>query len=300
MKIIVKIVFSIALYFMVCVVNAQYLDTIQPKRLRKVIISESAFYLSGNAFLQYIWYKDHERVPFQYYNDNKGYLQIDKCGHAYGAYQYSRKGYDALRWAGVSHKKALWYGGPLGLILQTPIEVFDGIYEGYGFSKGDMVANAAGSALFMLQQGLLKDQTVKMKFSYSPSPYAKINPRGLGDTHLERFFMDYNGHTYWLSANFKQISGIKKMPAWFNVAVGYSGNGMLSEFSNRNYYNGVYIQPVERYRQWFFSLDVDMSKIKTKRKFLKGLFSVLNAVKIPFPALEYSSVNHFKLKPIYF
>jgi hypothetical protein len=300
MKIVVKIVFSIALYFMVCVVNAQYLDTIQPKRLRKVIISESAFYLSGNAFLQYIWYKDHERVPFQYYNDNKGYLQIDKCGHAYGAYQYSRKGYDALRWAGVSHKKALWYGGPLGLILQTPIEVFDGIYEGYGFSKGDMVANAAGSALFMLQQGLLKDQTVKMKFSYSPSPYAKINPRGLGDTHLERFFMDYNGHTYWLSANFKQISGIKKMPAWFNVAVGYSGNGMLSEFSNRNYYNGVYIQPVERYRQWFFSLDVDMSKIKTKRKFLKGLFSVLNAVKIPFPALEYSSVNHFKLKPIYF
>ena len=300
MKIVVKIVFSIALYFMVCVVNAQYLDTIQPKRLRKVIISESAFYLSGNAFLQYVWYKDHERVPFQYYNDNKGYLQIDKCGHAYGAYQYSRKGYDALRWAGVSHKKALWYGGPLGLILQTPIEVFDGIYEGYGFSKGDMVANAAGSALFMLQQGLLKDQTVKMKFSYSPSPYAKINPRGLGDTHLERFFMDYNGHTYWLSANFKQISCIKKIPAWFNVAVGYSGNGMLSEFSNRNYYNGVYIQPVERYRQWFFSLDVDMSKIKTKRKFLKGLFSVLNAVKIPFPALEYSRVNHFKLNPIYF
>ena len=300
MKIVVKIVFSIALCFMVCVVNAQYLDTIQPKRLRKVIISESAFYLSGNAFLQYIWYKDHERVPFQFYNDNKGYLQIDKCGHASGAYQYSRKGSDALRWAGVSHKKALWYGGPLGLILQTPIEVFDGIYEGYGFSKGDMVANAAGSALFMLQQGLLKDQTVKMKFSYSPSPYAKINPRGLGDTHLERFFMDYNGHTYWLSANFKQISGIKKMPAWFNVAVGYSGNGMLSEFSNRNYYNGVYIQPVERYRQWFFSLDVDMSKIKTKRKFLKGLFSVLNAVKIPFPALEYSRVNQFKLNPIYF
>jgi hypothetical protein len=75
---------------------------------------------------------------------------------------------------------------------------------------------------------------------------------------------------------------------------------MLSEFSNRNYYNGVYIQPVERYRQWFFSLDVDMSKIKTKRKFLKGLFSVLNAVKIPFPALEYSRVNHFKLNPIYF
>jgi hypothetical protein len=280
--------------------NAQYLDTIQPKRLRKVIISESAFYLSGNAFLQYVWYKDHERVPFHYYNDNKGYLQIDKCGHAYGAYQYSRNGYEALRWAGIGHKKALWYGGPLGLILQTPIEIFDGIYEGYGFSKGDMIANAAGSALFMIQQGLLKDQTVKMKFSYSPSLYAQINPRGLGDTHLERFFMDYNGHTYWLSANFKQISSIKKIPDWLNIAVGYSGNGMLSEFTNRNYYNGAYIQPVERYRQWLLSLDVDFTKIKTKRKFLKGLFSVLNAVKIPFPALEYSRVNQLKVNPFYF
>ncbi len=300
MKLAVKIKVLITVFFVATAVNAQYSDTLQPKRLRKVIISESAFYLSGNAFLQYVWYKDHERAPFHFYNDNKGYLQIDKCGHAYGAYQYSRKGYDALRWAGVSHKKALWYGGPLGLILQTPIEVFDGIYEGYGFSKGDMVANAAGSALFMLQQGLLKDQTVKMKFSYAPSPYAKINPRGLGDSHLERFFMDYNGHTYWLSANFKQISGIKKVPAWFNVAIGYSGNGMLSEFSNRSYYNGVYIQPVERYRQWLFSLDVDFTKIKTKRKFLKGLFSVLNAVKVPFPALEYSRVNQFKLNPFYF
>ena len=115
---------------------AQSADTLNRKRLRTVVYTEAAIYLSGNAFLQWVWYKDHARVPFHFYNDGKGYLQLDKCGHAFGAYQYSRKGYEALRWAGVSRKKALIFGGPLGIVLQSPIEIFDGLYEGYGFSNG--------------------------------------------------------------------------------------------------------------------------------------------------------------------
>lgn len=280
--------------------NAQPIDTVNRARLRTVVISETAFYLAGNAFLQYVWYKDHARAEFHFYNDNQGYLQMDKCGHTFSAYLYSKKGYEALRWAGVSKNKALLFGGPLGLVLQTPIEIFDGLYEGYGFSKGDMIANATGSVIFMLEQGLWNDQRIKMKFSYSPSIYSKYNPYGLGSNPLESFFLDYNGHTYWLSGNIASFTHSNKIPTWLNIAVGYSANGMLSEFKNKDYYNGHYVPEIRRYRQWLISFDIDLSKIETKSKVLKALFKQINFIKIPFPALEYSTENHFQFRPFYF
>lgn len=113
-------------------------DTLNPARLRTVILAESAFYVAGLSYLQFVWYQDHEPVPFHWYNDNGGWLQLDKAGHMYAAYFESAIGYHSLRWAGVNRRKSLIYGGMLGLVLQTPIEIFDGLYEGYGFSWGDM------------------------------------------------------------------------------------------------------------------------------------------------------------------
>jgi hypothetical protein len=115
-----------------------YPDTINQRKLRTTIGVELGAYVAGISFLQYIWYKDHERVAFHYYNDSKGYLQMDKMGHAYGAYWQSNSAYVGLRRAGVSKKKALIYGAPMGLVFQTPIEIFDGLYEGWGFPWSDM------------------------------------------------------------------------------------------------------------------------------------------------------------------
>jgi hypothetical protein len=290
------------IFFLFCLsfLDAQNSDTINKHKLRTVIAVETGFYLAGNAYLQYVWYKDHARVKFHFYNDGQGYLQMDKCGHAYGAYQYSRKGYEALRWAGVSKRKSLIYGGPLGLILQAPIEIFDGLYEGYGFSNGDMLANTLGSILFTAQQALWDKQPVKMKFSYSSSGYSKYHPYFLGSTKTESFFMDYNGHTYWLSANIRDILPKTKVPVWLNLAFGYSANGMIGEFRNEKFYKKTPIPELERYRQYLFSLDIDLSKIKTRNKFLTALFRQLNMIKIPFPALEYNRVQQFRFRPFYF
>jgi hypothetical protein len=264
-----------------------YPDSIHPGRLRTVIFTESAFYLAGNSYLQFVWYKNHESVPFHFYNDNKGWLQMDKAGHAYGAYHYSHKGYHALRWAGVSRKKALIYGGALGLVLQTPIEVFDGLYEGYGFSVGDMVANTAGSALFTVQQALWDQQIVSMKFSYSPSGYPQYNPYSLGSTPMQSFFSDYNGHTYWLSTNLHSIFPQSRLPKWLNLAVGYSGNGMLKEFENPEYIAGKDVRAVQRYRQYVLALDIDLSRVHTRSQFLNSVLRNLNMIKVPLPAIEY-------------
>jgi hypothetical protein len=276
-----------------------YPDSIINKRLTSVIIGQSTSYLATVSFLSFIWYSDHERVPFHFYNDAKGYLQVDKAGHAYGAYRESYATYYALRWAGLDKKKALIFGAPMGLILQTPIEIFDGMYEGWGFSWSDMVANTFGSALFTTQEMLFDDQLVLMKFSYSPSIYPKYHYI-LGETQLERFFYDYNGHTYWFSANIKKITGIRAIPGWLNFAVGYSANGMIKEFENPVTYRGEPFPHLKRYRQWLFSFDIDLSRVHTNKKWLRSIFRTVNLIKIPFPAVEVNRVDRIRFWPVYF
>ena len=279
--------------------SGNFSDTLNNQRLNTVILSELGFYASGLSFLSFIWYKDHERVPFHYYNDLKGYLQMDKAGHAFGAYYESYQGYYALRWAGLSKNQALLYGAPLGVILQTPIEIFDGMYEGWGFSWWDMVANASGPFLFAVQEAVWDQQLVYMKYSYSPSGYPEYH-HILGESELESLFLDYNGHTYWLSANLHNITGISQLPDWLNLSVGYSGNGMIYEFENPTFYQGEPFPELERYRQFVFSLDVDLTKISTERRWLRSLLKHLNFIKIPFPAVEINRVKGVEFNPLYF
>ena len=66
--------------------NKNYPDEINKRMLTTAIVSESVFYFGGMSYLQFLWYKDHERVPFHFYNDNSGYLQVDKFGHSFGSY----------------------------------------------------------------------------------------------------------------------------------------------------------------------------------------------------------------------
>lgn len=276
-----------------------YPDTLNKKRLRTVMITETSSYVAGLSFLSFIWYKDQKRVPFHFYDDSRGYLQMDKVGHAYGAYRESYAAYYALRWAGMDKKKALWIGGPTGLIFQTPIEVFDGLYEDWGFSWYDMAANTVGAAMFMAQEAAFDEQVVLMKFSYSPSGYPKYHET-LGETQLESFFLDYNAHTYWLSGNISKLTGSEKVPAWLNIAFGYSADGMFKEFENPEFYQGRPFPHFERQRQFLLSLDVDFSRIPTNSKFVKSVFRAVNLVKVPFPALEVNRVDGLRFRPFYF
>lgn len=276
-----------------------YPDTLNKKRQYAVIAAELGVYATGLSFLSFVWYKDHERVPFHYYDDSKGYLQMDKAGHAYSAYQESAVAYYALRWSGMSKKKALLWGGPVGLVFQTPVEIFDGKFEGWGFSWSDMVANTFGSALFTSQELLFNDQHILMKFSYSPSIYPSYHHH-LGETQLESFFLDYNAHTYWLSGNITALTGIKKVPKWLNIAFGYSANGMIYEFENPIRYQRKPFPHLERYRQYILSLDIDFNKIKTNKKWLKPVLRFANTIKIPFPALEYNRIDGFTVRGFYF
>ena len=303
-----RIPFTILVMISFILMNAEAQDSIAKpdsisinnKLLYKVVAFESAYYASSMIILQNSWYQDRKVVPFHFYNDNKGYLQVDKFGHAFGAYVESYIGYHCLRNIGITKTKALLFGGSLGLILQTPIEIMDGIHEGWGFSWGDMAANAFGTSLFLGQEILFDDQIVKYKFSYRESEYSHHANGYLGETSLNRLLKDYNGHTYWLSLNVNRIIQNNHIPAWLNIAVGYSANGMYGEYENISGYKGVAIPTTMRYRQYLLSLDIDWTKIKTRSKFLNIVFKGMTFIKLPFPALEYNSIGKFKGYWVYY
>lgn len=280
---------------------AQDSSSINKPRLFLALGTQATVLIGGMAWLNYVWYDGKERQGFDFYNtDGNEYLQMDKMGHGFAAYQESLIAYKSLRWAGVKKKTALLIGAPMGFILQAPIEIFDAMYDGYGFSKNDIIANFTGSSLFALQEIFWNDQIIKPKFSFYPSEYRAYHPDKLGHTPGQSFFLDYNSHTYWLSFPAQKVLFTEKVPKWLNFAIGYSANGMIGEFENATTYLGNPIPEFERYRQFLFSADIDLTKINTRYKGVRILLDVMNRIKIPAPTLEFNRIDGVKMHGLYF
>lgn len=273
-------------------------DTLNIKRRNAVVISEAAIGGVTLLALNQLWYADYERSNFHTINDNSEWLQMDKFGHTFSAYHLGRLGAQTLKWSGVSKKNQLLYGGTLGLTFLTAVEVMDGFSQEWGFSWGDFTANAAGTGLFIGQELLWDEQRIVMKYSFHRTQFAAQRPDKLGNGLTEEFLKDYNGQTYWLSANVHSFFKSSKIPKWLNVAFGYGVDGLLSGNDNL-FVDNVFIQQ-DRQRQFYLSLDVDLTKIKTNSALLKTVFSVFNTIKVPFPTLEINGENGIKLHAIYF
>ena len=272
-------------------------DTLNKKRRTSVYITEGVLGAATLIALNEAWYAQYERSGFKFLNDNSQWMQMDKFGHAFSSYYIGKMGMDALAWAGDTKKNQLIYGATLGFVFLTTIEVLDGFSEEWGFSTGDVMANAFGTGLLIGQELLWDEQRIQMKFSFMTSDYADNNPDKLGATPLQQVLKDYNGQTYWLSVNLWSFWKESKIPKWLNVSVGYGANG-LPEGSYD--YSTFPRQPIESYRQFFASVDVDLTKIRTNSDFLKTVFNIFNFVKIPAPTVEYRSNGDFKFHFLYF
>ena len=260
-------------------------DTLNKPRRNAVIISEASLGAITLLGLNQLWYADFERSKFHTINDNNEWLQMDKFGHVFSAYQLGKHGAQLLNWSGVSERDQLLYGSTLGFTFLTAVEVLDGYSEEWGFSWGDILANGAGTSLYIGQELLWKEQRIALKYSFHQTKYAKQRPDKLGENYLEQILKDYNGQTYWLSANLHSFFKDSKIPKWLNVAVGYGAEGMLT--GSKDVDNQVLITN-QRYRQYYLSFDLNLNAIRTNSKLLKSVFNVLNMIKIPFPALEFN------------
>lgn len=268
------------------------IDSVSNKaKIRTVVIAKSAFYAGTMTYLYSQWYSEYTSSKFHFFNDNAEWLQMDKVGHTGTAYYLNKVSFDLFRYAGLNSKKAMWFGSGFSLIYLSTVEVLDGFSDKWGASYGDILANVAGTSLFVAQQSIWDEQRLFLKYSYSKSRYAKYRPNVLGGVFYESMLKDYNGQTYWLSANIASFLKDSNIPKFLNIAVGYSADGMLGGFSNPSEINGNPIPHYDRKRQYFLSLDIDFTRIPTNSKFLKGLFEVFSFVKFPFPALEFSNTG---------
>lgn len=279
--------------------NTTSSDTISKKRILLVASTKISAYAGGVSFLHYIWYRDHLRVPFHFYDDSRGYLQIDKASHFFSTYHISRISYNSFRWSGLNKTSSILLGSATGLLFLTPIEIFDGLYEGWGFSWSDMIANTSGALLFAGQQALFDKQIITLKISYSGSIYPNYYSK-LGVNFADKFMNDYNGHTFWFSANINKVIRNDIFPPWLNISLGYSAEGLLGEFDNPGFYKGRELPYFSRYRQYLFSFDIDFNEIRTNKTWLKTIFKAANLIKVPFPAIEYNNKHGLKFRPFYF
>lgn len=268
------------------------------KRVKLVTAANVVGYGGALIGLNAAWYSQYPRSGFHFFNDDAQWLQMDKAGHVYSAYIESNATMEMWRWAGLDRKQRIWLGGLSGVAYQSIIEILDGFSAEYGFSLADFSANIIGSAAFISQELAWNEQKIKLKFSFHKKNYddASLNKRTnqiAGETEIERFIKDYNGQSYWISGNIHSFFPETKLPRWLNIAVGYGAEGMFGGTQNIGYDkegNIIFDRPdIKRYRQWYLSPDIDLTKIKTNKKGIKILLFVLNSFKFPAPALEYSN-----------
>ncbi|MEO6453145.1 MAG: DUF2279 domain-containing protein [Ginsengibacter sp.] len=246
------------------------------------------------------WYSQYPRSNFHFFNDNAEWLQVDKAGHVYGAYVGSRYSNELWRWSGMPRNQRIWISGLSGVAYETIIETLDGFSSQYGWSWGDFSANILGSSLFTAQELAWDDQRIKLKFSFHKKNYrgADLKARAnniFGKSEAERFVKDYNAVTDWVSIDISPFLNQSKLPHWLAVAFGYGAEGMFGARSNVAVdKNGIVTfdrSDIQRYRQWYLSPDIDLSKIKTNKRGLRFLLVVLSAFKFPAPSLEFSRGN---------
>jgi uncharacterized protein YfiM (DUF2279 family) len=278
-----------------------YQPSTKKKRIRLLAAGNIIAYAGSMTALYQIWYKDYPQTNFHFFNDNREWQQVDKVGHAYSAYVASRASMEMWRWAGLKRNQRIWIGGMSGAFYQTVIETLDGFSAEWGWSWGDFAANVFGSGMLVSQELLWDEQRISFKFSTTKRNYpaGELRTRAnelFGKSFAERMFKDYNAQTLWLSANLKSFFKKSDLPSWLNVAVGYGADGMYAGEVN-TWVDKTGIphdrRDITRYRQFYLSPDIDLTRIKTKSKPLKIALFILNSFKIPAPALE---LNHGKLK----
>ena len=301
-----------------------YSQNFNKKRLIAVIGTESALYAGVMVGLYNYWYKDLGLSKFHFFNDGKEWRGVDKAGHFMTAYTYTYFGYETFKWAGVSKRKSLWYAFAGSNFLQLSLEFFDGLSPKWGFSYYDILANTTGTSLFALQEIFWDQQRIRIKTSSTPQRVPDVTLRALNNesetmtlaerdmelygkgAYTERFLKDYNAQVTWLSFNIKSFfPELKKTPSWLNVAVGYGAGNMWGGFENRwtdkdNNQFELDKNLYPRRSRFLMSLDLDLSKIKTKSPRLRTILGSLNFIKIPCPALEFNTTGKVKFYPIYF
>jgi hypothetical protein len=253
------------------------IQPVNKKGLRRAVIGSAIVYGGTLYGLSKVWYEDSPSESFHFFNDNHEWKQVDKIGHFYSSFYLSYGFSKGLQHYHVPERKADLIGALCGFAVMVPIEILDGYETKYGASVGDLIADASGPLLYLLEKRLWKEVRIIPKFSFHRTDYAQLRPEVLG-SGFDEILKDYNGQTYWLSVDMDKFM---RFPKWLNLAVGYGAEGMVYAHDWETVEAG-YPPP---YRQYYLSVDWDLTAIKTNSKFVKTVLFFANMIKLPAPTL---------------
>lgn len=299
-------------------------DTFNRARFWMATGTGVTLYTAASIGLWHAWYKNYELGGFRTFDDSGEWYRMDKWGHMFAANMQSWLIFNTARWVGMDRRASMWTGAGGAMLLQTTIEVMDGFSAKWGFSWYDMAFNTLGAGLFVGQELLWEEQRIWMKVSntrpdYSTAPLYSIDGQATttlharavelyGATFAEAFLKDYNGQTIWFSVNPAAFllphRPDSKFPRWLNLAFGIGAQNMYgghhNNWSDEEGNRFRYDDPAHpRMRQFYLSLDVDLTRIPTRSRILKVLFGALNWIKIPAPTIEFNGDGTVKAYPFY-
>ncbi len=259
-----------------------------PFRPQRFWVGMGSFVVADAAVmwgLDRLWYSDHDRTRFHWYNDWDTYVQQDKLGHFLVSWHLARGFGEYGLWSGLSRPKAGLFGGAMSALFQSQIEFFDGFSEAFGASGTDIVANflggAIGGAKVAYPDGLA---WFDLKYSYHPSPYYQHDVSSFAPFRfIGNALKDYDGISYWLVV--RPSEWTERWPEWLAVSAGYSGTGLAHPISGRKE-GGGRGGPVHQ-RQVFLGPDLDLLTLREDwPQPFRLLGSIFSFVRLPAPALQ--------------
>lgn len=269
-----------------------------PKKLKLAMVSGvSASALAGSYYyVNNAWWADKKRsFHFDKGRDLEYAGNLDKVAHFYGGMIYSEAFAAALRWAEVSPKKSVWFGGLLGFSTHLFVEMKDAYSPYFGFSYYDLIAGTAGGIYTIAKEYSKITAATDIKFSYFVKSRAYLDSERYDNVEGREttWHDDYMNQTYWISF---YPSRLKKNQTdtgnrWYDalgISLGVSVDEVTSGLSTGK--GDI---------QYYLSLDLDWKQIITsEKKFFKTLAHVLNYTKVPLPTIRITP--QAKFIPLYY
>ncbi|MDZ4758161.1 MAG: DUF2279 domain-containing protein [Bacteroidota bacterium] len=259
-------------------------------------------YLGALVGLANVWYGNESTSSPHWFNDMGEWRFMDKLGHVFTAFTIVRFMSKVLKWAKCKPNVSIWLGAFLGFAFMCSIELLDSLSPKYGASVADIIANALGTLVLVVQVKLFGKVKLMPKFGFQFSQYAVLRPSMLGGTWAEQALKDYNGQTYWYSMGLRDITKIKFIPSWLQISVGIGADGLLGGFENQWEQNGQSLQMLDvgRFSEIYFSLDIDWELLFVNYKWIRRFMFLANNFKTPLPTLKFSTNGSISFYWFYF
>jgi hypothetical protein len=300
-------------------------DSLHKGRFWVSVGGGAAIYSGFSIALWEAWYKDFELGPFQFFDDSREWRYMDKVGHMFTAYNEANWVFEGARWTGMKRRSAMWTGVGVGSALQATIEVMDGFFAKVGFlALRYRISTRLEWRMFASQELAWQEQRIVMKVSSTRPCYSSDTPDLIGGWQsneqslkcvptnstgpiLPNLFSRTitarrSGSLPIFIPSFLQKT-IAAFPPWLNIAIGYGAENMYGGFSNNWPAEDpvFFLSPAEypRYSQFFISPDIDLRRIPVKKRWMRTVLGVLNFIKIPAPALEFTTQGKVKAHAFY-